>query len=116
MANRTKEQSLGLYAEGWSEGNVDKLLESTAPGFQFNDPQKGSISREGFRDYFEGFKREVGQSGDTFMDLSGIVAYEAGDLLIACCTWKTGVDKSVVGNGLITVAAEGVQREDVVLL
>jgi hypothetical protein len=38
MANRTKEQSLGLYAEGWSEGNVDKLLESTAPGFQFNDP------------------------------------------------------------------------------
>ena len=115
MGDRTKQEYLGLYAEGWSQGNIDKILEATAPGFQFTDPNKGPIARENLREYFEGFKKEVGQSGETFMDLSGIVAYESGGTLVACCTWKTGVDKNIVGNGLIVVGDDGVQREDVVL-
>ncbi|MEE9247069.1 MAG: hypothetical protein V3U79_00015 [Dehalococcoidia bacterium] len=116
MVAQTKEQFLSLYAEGWTNGDVDKILGVLAPGFQFGDPQKGSISRENFREYFEGFKKEVGQSGETFMDLSGIVAYESGEALVACCTWKTGVDKNIVGNGLIIVGDDGVQREDVVIV
>ena len=116
MGAMTKEQYLGLYAEGWSEGDVDKVMRAVAPGFQFGDPQKGPIPRENFRDYVEGFKKEVGQSGETFLDLSGIVSYEAGGYLLACCTWKTGIDKKVVGNGLIVVGDDGVQREDIVLL
>ena len=115
MVTHTKEQFLGLYAEGWTEGNVDKILEASAPGYQFGDPQKGLIPRGNFREYFEGFKKEVGQSGETFMDLSGIASYHVGGLLLACCTWKTGVNKNVVGNGLIVVGDDGVQREDVVL-
>ena len=115
MGERTKQEYHGLYAEGWTNGDVDKILGVLAPGFQFGDPQKGSISRENFREYFEGFKKEVGQSGETFLDISGIVAYEAGGLLVACCTWKTGVDKNIVGNGLIVVGDDGVQREDVIL-
>ena len=116
MAIRTKEQFLGLYAEGWCEGNLDKILEATAPEFYFNDPQQGAILRDNFKEYFEGFKKQVGQTGETFMDLSGVIAYEAGELLMACCTWKTGANKAIVGNGLITVGDDGVRREDVVLI
>ncbi len=53
MGERTKQEYLGLYAEGWTNGDIDKILGALAPGFQFGDPQKGSISRENFREYFE---------------------------------------------------------------
>ncbi len=112
----TEQEFLGAYAEGWTKGDVDKILDACAPNFRFGDPNQGAIGLAAFRDYFAGFKKQVGEAEGTFMDLTGIAAYEVGDKLIACCTWRTGTRKDVVGNGLIVVGPNGVEREDVVLL
>jgi len=78
-------------------------------------PIKARLPEKTFEGISRASKKEVGQSGETFMDLSGIVAYESGGALVACCTWKTRVYKNIVGNGLIIVGDDEVQREDVVL-
>jgi hypothetical protein len=47
------------------------------------------------------------------MDITGVVAYEVGDKLVACCLWRAG---GVRGTGLITVRDDGVEREQVSVL
>lgn len=111
----TKQESLGLYAEGWTKGNLAKILEATAPGYQFGDPQQGAITKNKFPAYFDSFKKQVGQSGDVFMKIDGVVAYEVWGNLIVCCRWETTGQK-LVGTGLISVGANGVEREDVAIL
>jgi len=111
----TKQEYLGLYAEGWAKGDLAKIIEATAPGYQFGDPAQGAIAKEKFSAYFDNFKKQVGQSGDVFMKIDGVIAYEVADHLIACCRWETTGQK-MIGTGLISVGANGVEREDVVLL
>lgn len=111
----TKQEYLGLYAKGWTEGDGATILSATARNFTFRDPEKGSIPREDFLEYFQAFKNAVGQNGDTFMAIDGVVAYEANDLLIACCRWMT-LGTKIVGTGLILVGEDGVLREDVAIL
>ena len=63
----TKQEYLGLYAEGWTKGDSAKILEAAAPGYQFGDPQQGAITKDKFVAYFENFKKQVGQSGDCLL-------------------------------------------------
>ena len=114
---RSRTDSLGLYAEGWTEGDADKILSACATSFQFGDPEKGPVLRQAFAAYFREFEQTVGRAASgTFMDIEGVVAFEAGDKLVACCRWTTGAAKDVVGTGLIVVGDRGVEREDVALV
>jgi hypothetical protein len=107
MSDR-KSQLLGEYAEGWATGDTGKILAAAAPDFVFTDPD-GPVRRERFEEYHGGFKAENGPT----MDLSGVVTYEVGEKLVACCLWQAG---GVRGTGLITVGESGVEREDVSIL
>ena len=108
VMEKTKVNFLGTYAEGWATGDAQKILGAAAPGFVFTDPN-GSVARDAFAGYHAKFVEQYGSA----MALSGVVAYEVGDRLVACCVWEAG---SLKGTGLIVVGAEGVEREDVVLL
>lgn len=105
----TKADYLQRYAEGWTMGDVEKILGATAPGYRFGDPNQGPVARDRFLGYHRSF---VKQCGSTMM-LSGVLAYEVGDKLVACCVWEAG---GLRGTGLITVGETGVEREDVALL
>ena len=108
MAQQTKMDYLNQYAGGWGSGDTKEIESSTANGYVFNDPDS-KVSRDQFADYHRSFMEKYGST----MAISGVVAYEVGDKLIACCVWEAG---EVRGTGLITVSDEGVEREDVVIL
>jgi hypothetical protein len=107
MSDR-KQQFLGQYAEGWATGDTAKILDAAAPDFVFIDPDQ-SVPAARFEEYHGTFK---GQAGPT-MDITGVVAYEVGGKLVACCLWRAG---EVRGTGLITVRDDGVEREQVSVL
>lgn len=118
----TPEQFLGLYAEGWTEGNPSKILSACAPGFVFVDPgaKCSHVALEDFAAHFQGLqalvatKRQGVEGGPwAFMELSHVQMQkmENGDL-VAWCWWKipgTGIS----GSGLIEVGSEGVRRETI---
>jgi hypothetical protein len=107
---KTKEEYLGQYAEGWGMGNTELIESSVSDGYEFRgDPNKPLVSRKEFGEYHRAF---VGQLGST-MEISGVAAYEVGDKLVACCLWTAG---GLHGTGLITVGDDGVEREDIAIL
>ena len=105
---RTKQENLALYAEGWANGDAEKVLQAVAPSYQYGDPN-GQASREEFREFHRNF---ISQYGDT-MSINGVVSYEVGDKLVAGFVWEAG---DLRGTGLITVGAHGVEREECTLL
>ncbi len=34
---------LGAYAEGWTNGDADKIIGSVSDGFEFDDPNEGKV-------------------------------------------------------------------------
>lgn len=108
-------EHLAVYAEGWTAGDADTILEALAEGFVFDDPNAGRISRADFADYFAGFKAEVaelrgaGQDGP-FMRLTEILAKADGEGLTASCWW-TIPGTELQGSGLIKVEPDGVRSE-----
>ena len=38
-------EHLAVYAEGWTAGDVDTILEALAEGFVYDDPNAGRIAR-----------------------------------------------------------------------
>ena len=103
---RTKQENLALYTEGWANGDAEKVLQAVAPSYQYGDPL-GQASREEFREFHRDFKY-----GDT-MSIDGVVSYEVGDKLMAGFIWGAG---DLRGTGLITVGANGVEREECALI
>ena len=111
-------ERLTAYAEGWTAGDVDTILEAASNSFVFDDPNAGRISRDQFADYFAGLKDEVaalrgeGHASHVgpFMRLTELLAKEDGDGLTASCWWTVpGTD--LQGSGLIKVEADGVRSE-----
>jgi hypothetical protein len=107
MSNR-QAQYLGQYAEGWTTGDTARILDSAAPGFVFTDPD-GAVPKATFPAYHARFKEQAAPT----MNITGVVTYEVGDKLLACCYWEAG---QIRGTGLITVGNDGVEREDVAVL
>ena len=40
---------LGTYAEGWTNGDSETILSSTADQFVFDDPNAGNVAKGDFR-------------------------------------------------------------------
>ena len=49
----------GLYAKGWTEGDVNVVLQSLADEYIMDDPNSGHISKADFSSYFTSFKNGV---------------------------------------------------------
>ena len=102
-------ESLGLYAEGWTQGDVDKVMAAIAPTFTFDDPQVGLVSKQDFPEYFR--KIRALRSEQPFMLLTEVITQEGLDALTAWCWWE--IPSVVQGSGLIKVTDQGVVSEQI---
>ena len=108
-------EHLGVYAEGWTNGDADKILNAASDDYTFDDPNSGRIPRKDFASYLEGLKQTVkslrgGSLPNPFMELSEVVTQETQGVITAWCWWVIpGTD--IKGSGLIKVGAEGVRSE-----
>ncbi len=106
---------LQQYAEGWSKGDANILVESLDDSYQLDDPNSGSIPKTGISGYLAGLVELVdnirGSSGQQpFMELTEVVTSEEGNLLTAW-TWWSIPNTSIQGAGLIKVGDNGVVSE-----
>lgn len=114
--SRTPGEYLGLYAEAWTEGDVNTILEATAPDYTFDDPNEAvPVTRERFVDYFVGLKGYVRLQRGTgrplpFMALSEVVVEPREDNLAAWCWWSVP-ETDLHGAGFIMVTPTGVISE-----
>jgi hypothetical protein len=47
---------LGTYAEGWTNGDADKILSAVSEGFVFDDPNAGQTTKNEFAAYLATLK------------------------------------------------------------
>lgn len=108
-------EHLGVYAEGWTNGEADTILKATSANYTFNDPNSGVIPKKEFARYLAGLKETVkslrgGSLPKPFMELSEVVTQENQGVITAWCWWAIpGTD--IKGSGLIKVGADGVRSE-----
>lgn len=106
---------LGLYAEGWTNGDASKILQATVDDYTFDDPNVGVISKSNFKDYLEDMKSAVkdlcnGDLPKPFMELSEVVSDNNNENITAWCWWAIpGTD--IKGSGLIKATSQGVLTE-----
>jgi len=106
---------LGTYAEGWTKGDANTILNAVSDEYTFDDPNVGKIAKGGFAEYLAGMKETVrslqgGNLPDPFMALTEVVTREEEGVLTAWCWW-TVPGTEIQGSGLIKVGAEGVRSE-----
>ena len=106
---------LGRYAEGWTNGDADIILQAVTDDYEFDDPNAGKISKAEFSEYLSGLKAGVkdlcgGRLPEPFMQLSEVVTSEHDGNIKAWCWWEIpGTD--IKGSGLIRVSPTGVYAE-----
>ena len=109
-----KSDYLSRYAEGWNKGDASIITESVDDSFQLDDPNAGSISKNGIPDYIAGLKQQAqgirSEATDVFMELTEVVTQEEGDVLTAWCWWSIA-GTPIQGSGLIKVGDGGVISE-----
>ena len=106
---------LGMYAEGWTKGDANTIVNTLSDGYVLDDPNAGKITKSGFSEYLVGMKESVrsvldGDLPDPFLELSEVVTQENGGEITAW-TWWTVPGTEIKGSGLIKVGAEGVRSE-----
>ena len=109
-----KSDYLGRYAEGWNKGDASIIAESADDSFQLDDPNAGSISKNGLPDYIAGLKQQAqsirNEAADVLIELTEVITQEDGDVLTAWCWWSIP-GTSIQGSGLIKVGDGGVISE-----
>ncbi len=106
---------LGAYADGWTNGDADKIIGSVSDWYVLDDPNASHITKPGFANYLAGMKEAVASirgedySGP-FMELSEVATREDDGVLTAWCWWSIP-GTAFQGAGLIKVGDEGVRSE-----
>ncbi len=72
---------LGVYAEGWTNGDADKIIGSVSDGFVLDDPNEGKIGKAGIADHLAGMKEAVASMrGENYsgpmMELTEVTTHE----------------------------------------
>ena len=106
---------LGKYAEGWTNGDVDTILNAVSDEFVLDDPNDGKITKNEFSEYLDRVKETVrssldGNLSEPFLELSEVVTQE-DDGEITAWAWWTYPGTGINGSGLIKVGSEGVRSE-----
>ena len=107
-------EHLERYAEGWSKGDVDVILQTVTDTYVFDDPHAGRIAKSDFREYFAELKKTVaslrGDAETQFMEFSEQIGTEEAGVVTAWCWW--GVPgTSLEGSRIIKVWPQGVVSE-----
>jgi hypothetical protein len=106
---------LGAYAEGWCNGDADKIIGSLSDEYVMDDPNHGKVAKADFAGYMAGMKEAIaslrgeGYTG-AFMELSEVTTREDGGVLTVWCWWSVP-GTPLQGAGLIKVGDGGVQSE-----
>lgn len=117
MSETTRMEYLGGYAEGWTKGDVERILEHTTPDYLFFDPAvaKYGVNKSQFPKYFtaelqcpKGLETVVPE----FMTLSEVITKDDGNVLTAWCWWRINWIK-IEGAGVIKVTDDGVVSEKI---
>ena len=108
-------EHLGLYAEGWTNGDAETILKATAENYTFDDPKSGVIPKKELAQYLVGVKEQVksvrgGSLPKPFMELSEVVTQENQGVITAWCWWSIP-GTEIKGSGLIKVGVDGVRSE-----
>ncbi len=106
---------LGAYAEGWTNGDADKIIGSLADGYVLDDPNDGMIGEADFAKHLAGMKEAVASMrsdnySGPFMKLTEVTTREDGGVLTAWCWWSIP-GTALQGAGLIKVGDDGVRSE-----
>ena len=106
---------LGVYAEGWTNGDENLILQALTEDYILDDPNIGKISKEKFSDYLNNMKETVkslnnGSLPEPFMSLSEVVTSEENGIITAWCAWSVP-NTEIRGAGLIKVNSSGVFSE-----
>ena len=98
---------LGAYAEGWTNGDADKIMGSVSDGFVLDDPSEGKAGKADMADYLAGMKEAVASMrGEVylgpFMELTEVTTREDGGVLTAWCWWSIpGMNRSGFAGGCL---------------
>lgn len=107
-------EHLESYAEGWSKGDVDIILEVVTDTYVFDDPHSGRIAKSDFRAYFAELQKTVASiRGDVempFMEFSEQIGTEEAGVVTAWCWWAVPGTR-LEGSGIIKVWPQGVVSE-----
>ena len=106
---------LGLYAEGWTKGEAETILQAVTDDYTFDDPNAGVIPKNNIAEYIAEMKETLrslcdGNVPEPFMELSEVVTREDEGILTAWC-WFAIPGTDIKGSGLIKVDSEGVRSE-----
>jgi hypothetical protein len=106
---------IASYAEGWSLGDTEKIMNAAAPDLILDDPNIGKINRDALPDYIAGLKNAVAQlrAGDRhemLMEMSEVVIKD-DDEPVSIWAWFTVPGTALAGSALIKVTDRGVVEE-----
>jgi hypothetical protein len=108
---------LGTYAEGWMNGEADKIAGAVSDDFVFGDPNEGTIGKAGIAAHLAGMKEAVAslRSADysgPLMELTEVTTSEDDGVLTAWCWWSIP-GTTIQGSGLIKAGDSGVRSEKI---
>ncbi len=106
---------LGAYAEGWTNGDADKIIGSLSDDYVLDDLNEGKAGKADFANYLAGMKEALASMrgedySGPFMELTEVTTREDGGVLTAWCWWSIP-GTALQGAGLIKVGDNGVQSE-----
>ena len=106
---------LGIYAEGWTKGDADTILQAISDDYIFDDPNTGKITKNELTEYVAGMKETVrsmlgGDLSGPLLELSEVITQE-NDGETTAWVWWVVPGTELKGSGLIKVGAEGVRSE-----
>ncbi len=102
---------LGAYADGWTNGDADKIIGSLSDWYVLDDPNEGHITKPDVADFLARMKEDVASIrgedyAGPFMELTEVTTREDGDILTAWCWWSIP-GTAFQGAGLIKVGDDG---------
>ncbi len=108
---------IDTYLEGWKQGNGELSLPATAPGFHYDDPNTGRISRAEFVAFVEDFRRAAealgAEAGATpFLEYSDVVIEDGISPAIVWCWWRA-IGTDLQGCARILADDSGVLHEKI---
>lgn len=106
---------LGRYAEGWTKGDAELVLQAITNDYILDDPNAGKITKDRFTDYLNELKETVktlcnGNLPEPFMEITEVLTSEENEVTTASCAWEIP-DTNIKGAGLIKVNSSGVVSE-----
>lgn len=103
------------FAQGWTEGDIAKVMESLSSDFTLDDPNGGTFAKGDMPDYFDALVASVAQlrgeqTDAPLMEMSEVVV-NSDQSPTTVWAWWTVPGTPLSGSALVKVSEEGVVSE-----